>query len=261
MADKYPRSHKAPEAQFLVGKLYLDMADISLISDDVDSSVEAYRTMVKNYPSHRLADDAQYYIAVIYRDRRRDRTGAYVEFERVTTFYPKGDMAMAARKELALLADFKPAPALAKTTLVNVSRILHWSNKDYTRIAIYLGEKAEFKYGLLPEDNKTQKPRRLYLDIQNARLDASLRNAIPIQDGLLQQARAGQFNNETVRVVLDMNSVGDYKVFPLFSPFRIIIDVYGAEVPAPYSKSLEAAAFPSEQDIIDAAKRALYRKG
>ena len=37
--------------------------------------------------------------------------------------------------------------------------------------------------------------------------------------------------------------------------------VSGAEVPAPYSKSLEAAAFPNEQDIIDAARRALYRKG
>jgi len=37
--------------------------------------------------------------------------------------------------------------------------------------------------------------------------------------------------------------------------------VSGAEVPAPYAKSLEAAAFPNEQDIIDAARRALYRKG
>ena len=36
--------------------------------------------------------------------------------------------------------------------------------------------------------------------------------------------------------------------------------VSGAEVPAPYSKTLEAAAFPNEQDVIDAAKRVLYRK-
>ena len=34
-----------------------------------------------------------------------------------------------------------------------------------------------------------------------------------------------------------------------------------AEAPAPYSKSLEAAAFPSEQNVIDAVKRSLYRKG
>ncbi|MGC4107435.1 MAG: alpha-ketoacid dehydrogenase subunit beta [Thermomicrobiales bacterium] len=35
--------------------------------------------------------------------------------------------------------------------------------------------------------------------------------------------------------------------------------VSGAEVPAPYARNLEVAAFPSEQNIIDAAKRALYK--
>jgi pyruvate dehydrogenase E1 component beta subunit len=35
--------------------------------------------------------------------------------------------------------------------------------------------------------------------------------------------------------------------------------VSGAEVPAPYARNLEVAAFPSEQQIVDAARRALYR--
>ncbi len=37
--------------------------------------------------------------------------------------------------------------------------------------------------------------------------------------------------------------------------------VSGAEVPAPYARNLEEAAFPSEQQIIDAAHRVLYREG
>ena len=36
--------------------------------------------------------------------------------------------------------------------------------------------------------------------------------------------------------------------------------VSGAEVPAPYARNLETAAFPSEQDVIDAVHRAMYRK-
>ncbi len=36
--------------------------------------------------------------------------------------------------------------------------------------------------------------------------------------------------------------------------------VSGEEVPAPYARNLELAAFPSEQQIVDAAHRALYRK-
>jgi pyruvate dehydrogenase E1 component beta subunit len=37
--------------------------------------------------------------------------------------------------------------------------------------------------------------------------------------------------------------------------------VSGAEAPAPYARNLEIEAFPSEQQVIDAAHRALYRKG
>ncbi len=37
--------------------------------------------------------------------------------------------------------------------------------------------------------------------------------------------------------------------------------VSGAEVPAPYARNLETAAFPSEQQIISAVRRALYREG
>jgi pyruvate dehydrogenase E1 component beta subunit len=36
--------------------------------------------------------------------------------------------------------------------------------------------------------------------------------------------------------------------------------VSGAEVPAPYARNLEVAAFPSEQQIIDAVQRVLYRE-
>ena len=36
--------------------------------------------------------------------------------------------------------------------------------------------------------------------------------------------------------------------------------VSGAEVPAPYARNLEAAAFPSEEQIIDAVRRVSYRR-
>lgn len=36
--------------------------------------------------------------------------------------------------------------------------------------------------------------------------------------------------------------------------------VSGAEVPAPYARNLEIAAFPNEKQIVDAVHRALYRK-
>lgn len=38
-----------------------------------------------------------------------------------------------------------------------------------------------------------------------------------------------------------------------------VLRVSGAEVPAPYARNLELAAFPSEEDIIGAVRRSLYR--
>src|SRR4029079_16209647 len=37
-----------------------------------------------------------------------------------------------------------------------------------------------------------------------------------------------------------------------------VVRVSGAEVPAPYARNLEVAAFPSEHDVIDAGRRVLY---
>lgn len=39
-----------------------------------------------------------------------------------------------------------------------------------------------------------------------------------------------------------------------------VVRVSGAEVPAPYARNLELAAFPNEQDIIDAVRHATYRE-
>lgn len=40
-----------------------------------------------------------------------------------------------------------------------------------------------------------------------------------------------------------------------------VVRVSGAEVPAPYARNLEIAAFPSEQQVVDAARRVLYLEG
>jgi N-acetylmuramoyl-L-alanine amidase len=226
--EQHPHSPQAAQAQFLAGRLYEEMSEVSRISDDVDSAIDAYRKVVKDYSNSPAAPEAQFRIGSLFLDRRQDRTGAYVEFERVVTLFPRSAYAARARNRLTLLADAKPSPTLARSSLVNVNRVLHWSNPDSTRVAIYVGERTTFTYGFLGEDDTAGRPRRIYIDIANARLDPALREPIPIQDGLLQRARAGQFKPDTVRVVLDLESIGNYKVFPLVSPYRIIVDVYGA---------------------------------
>ncbi len=125
---------------------------------------------------------------------------------------------------LSAEASVRPAP--------RVTEIRHWSNPNYTRVVINLDKKAAYTTHLLKKDPSINVPyRRLLIDITGARTSAGLDRSIPINDGLLKKARAGQYNKNTVRVVLDIESIEDYKVFPLSDPFRIVIDVTGTKAP------------------------------
>jgi N-acetylmuramoyl-L-alanine amidase len=117
--------------------------------------------------------------------------------------------------------------AYCDTRRAEVKNIRHWSNPRYTRVVIDLSRKTGHNYHLLKKDPSIKKPRRLYIDIQGATLAKDLAKSIPIGDGLLKAVRAGQYDKDTVRVVLDIESLEDYKVFPLTNPYRIVVDITG----------------------------------
>ncbi len=103
-----------------------------------------------------------------------------------------------------------------------------WSNPEYTRIVINASNERNYSHRLLKKDPTINKPfQRLYIDIEKTRLGKSVAEHIPINDNLLNQARAGQYLPHTVRVVVDIKSFENYKIFSLKDPFRIIIDVWG----------------------------------
>ena len=128
---------------------------------------------------------------------------------------------------LAILAFVPAAPTYSEATEVRVEKIRYRSGPNYTRVVIDLDRKAEFKYHLLKKDPKINKPRRLYIDIVGGRLGPELKRKIPINDGLLKMVRAGQYDESTVRVVLDIETLDDFTVFPLSNPYRVVIDVTG----------------------------------
>jgi N-acetylmuramoyl-L-alanine amidase len=129
-----------------------------------------------------------------------------------------------------------------------VDEIRYFSSKNYTRVVISLDKKADFKSHLLRKDPSIKKPRRFYVDIENARLGKNIKRNIPINDGLLKVARAGQFDNSTVRVVLDIESLKDYKIFPLPNPYRIVIDFFG-------TKARHTPVTSTEPPVISGVKK------
>jgi N-acetylmuramoyl-L-alanine amidase len=112
------------------------------------------------------------------------------------------------------------------TVLNHVTGLRYWSNPDYTRIAIALDREAPFEYHQLKKNEAAKLPPRLYIDIKGVKMGSGVKD-IPIRDGLLRMARIAQFRADTVRVVLDIDNIKDFKIFSLSDPYRIIIDVKG----------------------------------
>ena len=108
-----------------------------------------------------------------------------------------------------------------------VTALRFWSNPEYTRIVVNADADRPYSHRLLKKDPAINKPQRLYVDIEQARLGKGVADHTPINDDLLSQARAGQYRPHTVRVVVDIKSFENYKIFSLKDPFRIVIDVWG----------------------------------
>ena len=119
-----------------------------------------------------------------------------------------------------------PASVLSATNS-RITSIRYWSNPDYTRVVIDLSKQASYEYHLLKKDPSLHKPRRFFIDIKDSSPAPTLKRDIAINDGLLLRVRSAQYNKSTSRVVLDIESIEDYKVFSLSNPFRIIIDLGG----------------------------------
>ncbi|MCG3172372.1 MAG: hypothetical protein GMKNLPBB_00522 [Myxococcota bacterium] len=145
-------------------------------------------------------------------------------------------------------------PRVRQTTLpVNktgkLEAVKHWSNKTYTRIALYLDNPVHFRHEELPADAKNSKPPRLFLDLKPGVAKRDLMKPLPVQDAMLQQIRVGQFDKETVRVVLDLNAFQSYRIYTLENPFRILVDVTAGD-PPPEEESSQA---PAKKEIPAAA--------
>lgn len=115
-------------------------------------------------------------------------------------------------------ADQFPTPA--------IENIRHVSVPGYTRVIVTLSAKVDYRHFKLAADR--DQPSRIVVDFSPARIEATAQAPTPVRDGLLENIRTGQFAADTARVVLDLERAGSYTAFPLYSPYRLIVDVQAA---------------------------------
>ena len=119
-----------------------------------------------------------------------------------------------------ILTLFVPPTSFAAGA-VDVTDIRYWSYPEYTRVVISLTGQADFT------QKRLSNPDRLYFDLRQCSINREIKKNISVSNEMLNAVRAAQFDSSTVRVVLDLEKITDYKIVTLEDPVRIIIDIYG----------------------------------
>lgn len=252
-----PKSRFASPCLYMLGRLYLDMYKTFEKPIDLDESISYYKDIVRLFPQHRLADDSYFALGTISLSRGYPQKAADFLTEIVTN-YTNGDMHTKAGELLKVLSKEHdialPKIMISSTGENKLSYVLpvkYWSSDNYTRVVIMASGPVNYKEVLLEQTDNT--PRRLYIDFKQSYIEPQYRAPVPIKDGLLERIRTGQFSPDTVRVVLDIASIGSYKIFSLPDPFRVVIDVRGKGHGEPADQ--DVAAIPTIANDLQRTKR------
>jgi N-acetylmuramoyl-L-alanine amidase len=243
-----PKSDLAAACLFMLGRVYGDMYDRFQNERDLQDSLSYFEDMIRLFPDHRLADDGLFALSQIFLDKQNNPQKASDFLTQIISDYPRGDMQPMAEDLLIILAK-EHGIALPKSInssssdngLSYVLPVKYWSSDNYTRVVIMASGPVNYKDILIKETKNT--PRRLYIDFIKSYIEPQYRSPVPIEDGLLRSIRTGQFNSNTVRVVLDIESIDNYKIYNLTDPFRVVIDVRGKEETAEVTAPKVAAPF------------------
>ncbi len=247
IADKHPRHRRAAESLFLAGKAGRNLYAISFRIGDAVQAGKYFDSVAGKYPASTLAAEALLLAAGIEEEIKKDPAQAYLRYRSVAEDYPGSVNAALARRKVKELG--KHAPPAAPAARSELTDIRFWSNPGYTRVVLNLSGPVDYTANFLAGDTASNTVPRLYVDLRGAVPAAGLIEEKSVQDGLLRQIRTGQPDADTVRVVLDLVSIKDYKVFPLADPTRLVLDITGDRPPELTAQRTEIAALPEEDQV------------
>ncbi len=249
--ETYPRNDLAPSGLYMAGKACRGLYGVSRIAPDARRAAGLFDAVADTYPASSLADDALVLAGEIYQETLKEPRQAYLRFARAADRFPEGDMAGKALKKKKELARYAPPAPAAPKQAGRLRGVRFWSNPGYTRVVLDLSQEANYSSNVLPAKPERGDPPKIFLDLHGIAPGEALPQAMSVDDGLLRRIRTGQPERGTVRVVLDLVSMNDYKVFPLQDPYRLVIDIGGEGQRQAQATHPEISYPPPSSDGID----------
>jgi N-acetylmuramoyl-L-alanine amidase len=143
--------------------------------------------------------------------------------------------------------------AAGQDARAEIVSLRYHTHANFTRIVLDIGRLREYVPG------EVRNPGRIYVDILQARLNPILQDAsFPVKSDYLSQILTFQKSASTVRISaeVDFTRIDSYRIYHLFDPFRVVIDIYPKLGPAPGTDAKTASLPPaSAQEKPTAAEK------
>ncbi|HEX3646659.1 MAG TPA: N-acetylmuramoyl-L-alanine amidase [Vicinamibacterales bacterium] len=217
-----------------------------VVLNDVRAVVAAYEAIVRHYPASGYSDNALWQAGRLSLDafarfgQASDRNAGVRNLRRLAAGYPTSKLAKQVPEQLTRAAGdgdpaLPPSPgesadhriadasgqAGPRSTLATIKDIRRVVLPDAVRITIELDSEVAFHEERIPD------PARVFVDLPGTRASPGLIDQTLRFEGdadIVRQVRIGRHPNNTTRVVLEAAGVTSYSVYPLYSPYRLVID-------------------------------------
>jgi N-acetylmuramoyl-L-alanine amidase len=245
LVRRFPTSGYCDNALWQAGRLALDAFARFGDPADRDAGVKLLRRLAAGYPSSSLVAQVPAVLAGVSSRAGTPKAPAPQSAPATAT---KGTVTRASQDEAS--APRAPAPA-TPDRIASIRGIRRTVLPDAVRVTIELDGEVPF------HDERIANPDRVFLDLPGTRPSAALADKtlrFTSDADPVRQVRVGRHPNNTTRVVLDTGGIASYSVYPLYGPYRLVIDC----VRTPPAKSADAAPTPI-REVLPSIKTTIAR--
>jgi N-acetylmuramoyl-L-alanine amidase len=243
--------------------------------DAIRAIARSYEVIVRRYPGSGYSDNALWQAAGLMK-LAYSRSGASADREAAERFlvwlrreYPTSSLVSNVDQRLAELGSSAPKDTPARTTAPTTAPGAETAPpvaappvtappaggaaviQNITESLLPRGERLtiELSREVIYAGQRVDGPDRVFVDFTNATAAAALaQRAKELTGTLIKGVRVGRHSNTITRVVLELNGTPRYSTFPLFNPFRLVVDVENdASAPPPKPAPTPAVTIADER--------------
>ncbi len=248
LVRRYPTSSYSDNALWQAARLSLDGFARFGQPQDRDAGIRLFKALAAEYPTSKLASQVPEQLAaaakaspappVVAKSREAEESAA----DKTSGVQAKPKTAASVPvRDVAATRGIEPSSTRRIATISGIRRTVM---PEVVRVIIDVDSEVEF------HEERISGPARIFVDFQSTRTTSALVEQTIRFDrdsDVVRQVRVGRHPNSTTRVVLDATGVSSYSVYPLYSPYRLVIDCI-RETP----KTLQASA-PAAPSIVPAS--------